>query len=178
MASTEPQQRSRPENGGIGCVGQDVSDLGKCGKRRVLARRREQDSHDVAIRWIRKLTPAGKLRSKKLLDSVLRGQDDRARLRLKRLDKDPPGPIPSATTRELSEQLECPLIGPEIGGGKLRASVDDRGKRDSREVVPLGDHLRPEENGPLGCLELPQDLGMAVPLGRCLGIESEQLQAG
>jgi hypothetical protein len=86
--------------------------------------------------------------------------------------------IPPTTTGELSEELECPLVGPEIGCGKLRASVDDRGKRNSREVVPLGDHLRAEENGPLGCLKLSQDLGMTIPLGRRLGIESEQLQVG
>ena len=78
------------------------------------------------------------------------GELDRPRVGLERLDQDAAGRVAAAAARELGEQLERALLGPEVRQREARVGVDDRGQRDPFEVVALRDHLRAEQHRPVG----------------------------
>ena len=50
------------------------------------------------------------------------------------------------TTRHLMEELERPLGRPRIGAAESQIAVDDADQSEPREVVPLGDDLRADDD--------------------------------
>jgi hypothetical protein len=87
---------------------------------------------------------------------VVRRQRDGTRVRLERLHEHPAGGVSTAATGELRQQLERPLLGTKVRECQAGVGVDDRRERDSGEVVPLGDHLRADEDGLVRGRELPE----------------------
>ena len=60
-----------------------------------------------------------------------------------RLDDHLAGEGPSArSTRDLSQQLKCPLAGPKVGEVQSRVRGDDTHERNARKIQSLGHHLR------------------------------------
>ena len=60
---------------------------------------------------------------------------------------------------DLRQQLEGPLGGAEIGQAEADVGRDDADQRDAREVVPLRDHLRADEDVDLAVAEACQQRG-------------------
>ena len=68
------------------------------------------------------------------------------------------GHVPAAgPARDLGQQLERPLARPEIGHVQAQIGVDDAHQRHVREMQPLGDHLRPDQDVDLPGPEVAQD---------------------
>ena len=102
------------------------------------------------------------------------GELDRPRVRLEGLDQHAPGRVAAAAARELGEQLERALLGPEVGQREAGVGVDDRGQRDALEVVALRDHLRAEQHRPVGGGEPLERRGRVARVG----VEPDQLELG
>ena len=107
----------------------------------------------MAKRWIPKLPPALELACEELLDGVPRCERHGPRVGRERLDDHAAGRIASAPAGQLREELERPLLGTKIGQRKPHVRIHDRGELDTLEVVSLGDHLRAEEDRPVGGIE-------------------------
>jgi len=70
------------------------------------------------------------------------------------LENDLPGDLPPArASRHLRQELEGPLRGSEVGYPEADVGVHHPDQRDPREVVTLGDHLRPDKDVELPRLE-------------------------
>ena len=79
---------------------------------------------------------------------------------------------------KLRDELERALLGAEVRHAETRVGVDHGRERDVREVVSLGDHLRPDEHRALGGGEPPQRRRrLAGLLGR-VGVEPKALELG
>ena len=105
---------------------------------------------EMAERRIAECLAPLELAGQEALDVVPGGELDRPRVGLERLDQDAAGRVAAAAARELGEQLERALLGPEVGKREAGVGVDDRGQRDPFEVVALRDHLRAEQYRPVG----------------------------
>ena len=87
---------------------------------------------------------------------MARSMRDRARIGLIGLNAHTAGGIAAAPARELRDELEGALLGPKVRQRQAGVRIDDRGELDPGEVVPLGDHLRPEQHRPAGVGEAPE----------------------
>src|SRR5262245_5923349 len=85
--------------------------------------------------------------------------DDRPSLGLERLHQYAARCVAAAPARELGDQLERPLLGPEVRQAEARVDVDDRGELDTLKVMPLRDHLRPEQHRALRFREARERCG-------------------
>ncbi len=107
---------------------------------------------------------------------MARGERDRARVRLEGLDDHTAGRVAPAAARELGDELEGALLRAEVGEPERGIGVDDGRERNPAEVMPLGDHLRPQQDPALGGGEAPEDLGEQPWLGGDVRVEPEPLQ--
>ena len=105
-----------------------------------------------------------------------RRMGDCSRVGLERLHDHAPGRIAAAPPRELGDQLERSLLGPEVGQGQPRVCVDHRRELDPGEVVALRDHLRAEQHGALGLGEAPQRDCELLRLRDGVRVEPDQLE--
>ena len=117
------------------------------------------DPHEMLERRVAELAAALELLGEEPLDVVPGGVGDRPRVRLERLHQHLSRRIATAAPGELGDQLEGPLLRAKIGQAEPGVGVDDGGELDPREVMPLGHHLRPEQNGAGRLGEAPQELG-------------------
>jgi hypothetical protein len=97
-------------------------------------------------RRITELAPALELAREELVRVMARGEQDRPRVRLIRLDEDAAGRVSPTATGKLGHELERAFLGAKVGQCHARVRVDDRRERDALEVMPLRHHLRTEEN--------------------------------
>ena len=119
----------------------------------------EMEPHEAGKRRVGQLPAQGQLfRVKSLVVVCLRFADD-IMVRIEGLDHDPPRAIaPSPPSRHLGEDLEGPF-----GGAKIRLAHggvrgDDADESDARKIVPLGDHLRADEDIDLPPIETLEKL--------------------
>ena len=85
----------------------------------------------------------------------------------------PPARPAAGAARELGDQRERPLLGAEVREAQRRVGVDDDAERHVREVVPLGDHLRADEQPGGRGGEAGQQRGHGVLGARGVGVEPE-----
>ncbi len=143
VAAAQPQQRRRAEQ----TVGADpVAKLGQQLHRPRFVGARCDHPHQVAEGWIAELAPALELLREKARDVVARRESNRPGVRLKRLHDHLAWGVAPASPRELREQLERPLLSTEVGQAEAGVGIDDRGERDTGEVMPLCHHLRPDQH--------------------------------
>ena len=114
-------------------------------------------------RRIAELAPPVELLGEEAGDVVAGGVAKRRRVRLERLHDHLPGRVAAAPAGELGDELEGALLGAEVGQREPGVGVDDRGERDAREVVALGDHLRADEDGAVGRGEPRRALRASAP---------------
>ena len=81
-----------------------------------------------------------------------------------------------AAAGELRDELERPLLGAEVGEREPGVGIDDRREVDAREVVALRDHLRPDQDGPLGPAEALERLPHGARPGGRVGVEPDALE--
>ena len=105
---------------------------------------------------------------------MARRQLDRPRVRLEGLDQHASRGIAAAPPGELSQELERPFVGPEVGNAERGVGVDHGRERDAAEVMPLRDHLRAEQHGALGLGEAPQRGGERLRLLCRVGVETNR----
>ena len=105
-----------------------------------------------------------------------RGEGERARVGLERLDENESGRVPPASPGELGDELERPLLGPEVGQRESSVGIDDGGELDAGEVVALGDHLRADEHRPVGSSEPRQRVAEGPRPLRCVSVQPDPLQ--
>ena len=118
--------------------------------RRVGLRPGDDDANQVTEGRVAQRLAALQLAGQEAPDVVPGGELDRPRVGLERLDQDAAGGVAAAAARELGEELERTLLGPEVRKREARVRVDDRRQRDPFEVVALRDHLRAEQHRPVG----------------------------
>jgi hypothetical protein len=132
----------------------------------------------VPRRRIAELPPALELAREEGVDVVASRKRDSARLGLERLHEDTAGRIPSAPACELRHELEGALLGAEVGHAEARVRVDHCRERDIGEVVPLGHHLRPDQDRSIRRRECAKRRGELTWLPDRVGVEPEPLQLG
>src|SRR5439155_7328695 len=136
----------------------------------------DEDANEMAERRVAERAPSLELAGEEAGDVVASRVPDRTRIRLERLDEHAPRRAASAPPRELRDQLEGPLLGAKIREREGEIGVDDRSERDPGEVVALGDHLRPEQDGPIGRAEAAQRVRKRLGPGDRVGIEPDPLE--
>ena len=117
---------------------------------RFRVRSRDDECHEMRKRWVPELLPS--------LRAPARGTRRRRGARRTRTasrragtsGRARPRGVAAAPSRELRHELERPLLRPEVGEREAGVGVDDGRDRDPREVMALGDHLRPDERGRAG----------------------------
>ena len=127
-------------------------------------------------RRIAEVAPSLELAREEAAHVVSRRERNRARVRLERLDDHAARRVAPAAPGELGEQLERPLLGPEVGQRQPEVGVDDRGERDALEVVALRHHLRAEQDGAIGVGEPLQRSRHRTALLDDIRIEPDPLQ--
>ena len=143
-----------------------------------LTRPRDDHPDQVAEGRVAELSPARELSRQELLDVVTGGQRDRAGVGLVRLDDHASGSVAPAPPRQLRDQLERPLLGPEVRKAEAGVRVDHGRERHALEVVALGDHLRPQEHPALAGGEASEDLDDPSGMPRGICVEPEALELG
>ena len=177
MPSPKPEQRGRAEELARS-VREPVGDLRQRAHRVLPFGAADEDANQVPVGRIAQFAPALELAREEAFDVLARGERDRPRLGLEGLHEDAPGRVPAAAPGKLRDELERALLGAEVRHAETRVGVDHRRERDVREVVPLGDHLRPDEHRALGGGEAPQRRRrLAGLLGR-VGVEPKALELG
>ena len=78
----------------------------------------------------------------------------------------------------MRHELEGALLGAEVGHAETRVRVDHRRERDVREVMTLGHHLRPDQDGSIRRRERAKRRGELARLPDRIGVEPEPLQLG
>ena len=106
------------------------------------------------------------------------GEDDGAGVGLERLHDHAPRRRAPAAAGELGDELEGALLGAEVRHREAGVGIDDGGEDDVVEVVPLGDHLRAEQDGAVGAAEALQRLLELGGPGRRVGVEPDPLEPG
>ena len=89
-----------------------------------------------------------------------------------------PGRVAAAAARELGDELERPLLRAEVREREARVGVDDGRERDPGHVVALRDHLRPDEDCPLGRAEALEDVAHRARPARDVRVQPEPLELG
>ena len=84
--------------------------------------------------------------------------------------------VAPAAAGELRHELERPLLGPEVRQREPGVRIDDRREVDAREVVALRDHLRPDQDGPLGPAEALERLPHGARPGGGVCVEPDALE--
>ena len=124
----------------------------------AFVERVDPDERAARERRVAELAPIGELPLEEGVDVVACRQRDRRVLGVPGLHEDPPGHVAAAgAPRDLDEELEGALARPEVGDAERRVGVDDADERHVRQVVPLGDHLRPDEDVDLARAHPRQD---------------------
>ncbi len=103
---------------------------------------------------------------------------DRSSVGLERLDQHASRGFAAASSRKLGQQLERALLRAEVGQAERPVGVDDHRQLDPGEVVPLGDHLRPEEDGPGRLAETAERRSGELGAPRTVGIETDRHELG
>jgi len=111
-------------------------------------------------------------------DVVVDSVTERRGVGLEGLHDDAPGCVAPAAARELGDELERPLLGAEVREREAGVGVDDGRERDAGHVVALRDHLRPDEDGPLGRAEALEDVADRARPARDVRVEPEPLELG
>ena len=114
---------------------------------RILERSPAHDDvHESQQWWIAHATAERQLALEERREVLPAGELDAVVLGIERLHDGFSNPLPAPrATRNLGEQLEGPLARPEIGDAETNVGGDHAYERHAREVVALGDHLRPDE---------------------------------
>ena len=107
---------------------------------------------------------------------MARRELDRPRVGLEGLHEDAARSVASAAAGELRQELEGALLGAEVREPEPRVGVDDRRQVDAGEMVALGDHLGPEQDGAPRGGEAPERLGQRPGAGDRVGVEPNSLQ--
>ena len=110
----------------------------------------------MAERRVRELLPSHELLREEAGDVVPDRERKRGRIRLKGLDEHSPRRIPAAAPSELGHELERPFLRAEVGKGETRVRVHDRRDRDTRKVMTLRHHLRPDQHRSVCVSEPPE----------------------
>ena len=173
VAAAEAEQGRRPEQ--IGAL-QLAVELAQepLGRLRVGARRDDRDQ--VPERRIAELSPPVELLGEEAGDVVAGGVAERRRVRLERLHDHLARRVAAAAAGELRHELERALLGAEVRDRQPRVRVDDRRERDAGEVVALGDHLRPDQDGAVRCGEAVERLAECARLRGRVRVEPDPLQ--
>ena len=129
-------------------------------------------------RWVGELLAACELVREVAGDVVPDGVRERRRVRLEGLDDHLSRRIAPAPPCELRDELERPLLGPEVGEGETRVRIDDRGDLDAREVVALRHHLRADQNCRARRGEPLERLAQSPRPGGGVRIEADPLESG
>ena len=109
---------------------------------------------------------------------MARREAERPRVGLERLHDHLARGVAAAAAGELRHELERALLGAEVGQREPGVGVDDRGERDAREVMALRDHLRADEDGPVGGREALERLAERARLRGRVGVEPDPLELG
>src|SRR5580765_9016189 len=132
----------------------------------------------MAERWVAEQATPVELAVEEALDVMARGELDRARVWLERLDEHAAGRVAAAAACELREQLEGPFLRSEVRHAETGVRVHHSGERDAGEVVALGDHLRADEHDTVGLRETRQRGGERAGLLERVGVEPDAFQLG
>ena len=177
MAASEAQERRRAEQLVAGRRPLEAgTQLGEQRGRPFRGRAGRDDLDEVAERRIAELLPPLELTGEELVHRVARCEGDRSRVRRERLHDHAARAVAAAAPRELREELEHTLLGPEVGDEHPGVGVDDRRQADAREVMPLRHHLRTEQHGALGRGEALEDAPVAAVGGGGVRVEPEELE--
>src|SRR6187399_1464571 len=116
------------------------------------------------------------LTGEEAVDVVVDRVAERRGVGLEGLHDDAPRCVAPAAARELGDELERPLLRAEVRQREARVGVDDGRERDPGHVMALRDHLRPDEDGPLGRAEALEDVADRAGSARDVRIETEALE--
>ena len=109
---------------------------------------------------------------------VALGELEGHRVRLERLHDHEPRRIAAAAAGELGDELERPLLGPEVGDREAGVGIDDRREVDAGKVVALRDHLRADQHRAVHAAEALERLAQRAGPRRRVGVEPDPLELG
>lgn len=134
----------------------------------LLAGARDDQVREATVRRVSRSLAVGDFTKSERLVVVLQGGTKSGVLRSCGLDQDLARLVTtSGTTRDLCQQLERALSGPEVRQVESNICVDYADERDSRKIQSLGDHLGAEKNIHLGAPDFLQQSAMrALASGR------------
>ena len=132
----------------------------------------------MSVRRVAEKLPPLELARQELLDRMPGGERDRPRVRAERLYHDPARRVASAAAGELCHELEGPFLRPEVGHQHAGVGIDDCGERNTREVMPLRDHLGAQEHCSIGDGELPENALVLPFAGGRVRVEPVSRQLG
>jgi hypothetical protein len=130
----------------------------------------------VRKRRVAELLAACKLVREEAAHVVAHGECEGRGIRLERLDDHLAGRIAPASAGQLCDELERALLRSEVREREACIRVHDRRDLDSREVVPLRDHLRADERRGASAREALQRVAQRAGLRGNVGIESDSLE--
>ena len=134
---------------------------------------------EVAARRVAELGAAGQLGRGEALEVAALGELDGLGGRLEGLDDDRAlEAAPPRAAGDLGEQLEGPLRRPEVRQLEGEVGVEDADQGDAREIEPLGDHLRAEEQVELAGAEVREHLAELVLARHGVGVDARHAGAG
>ncbi len=94
------------------------------------------------------------------LNRLIRSHSNTFNISIPCLDDNLSGPVGTAAAAgQLQDEREGLFLGAELRELQRQVGIDYGGKRDIREMMALGDHLRAEENTTLGGAEFLKDAG-------------------
>ena len=175
VATTQTQKRRRTKEFAIRQLTPELFERAHRGFKRGT---RHNDAHEVAKRWVAEQLAPFELLTEETADVMAGGIDDRACVGLERLHDHATRSVATAAARELRDQLERPLLGPEVGQRERRIGVDHRGKLDPRKVVALRNHLCAKQDRAIRRNEPLKRRGELLRLVGGVGVESDQLKVG
>ena len=131
MPAAEPQDGRRPEQVRLEPV-ETLLQLAEERERRLAVGAGDEDRDEVTVRRVAEHLAPLELTGEEPRDVVVDGVPQRRRVGLERLDEDAPGGVAAAAPGELRDELERPLLGPEVRQREARVGVDDRRELDAR----------------------------------------------
>src|SRR3954471_9445048 len=178
VAALQPEQRGGAQEARL--RGLEVDALAERGGRSCLGARfvrRADDSHQLSVRRIPEQLSPLELVGADPPGVVRRAEAPGTRAGVERLhDHAPAARAAAAAAGELSYQGEGALLGTEVWEAERGVGVEDDPERDVREVVPLGDHLRPYEHAARRLLEATQEVEDGAPAAGDVRVEAEHRQ--